>query len=869
MSSTIEQRVDNDLNPTRENDMSSKRDVVPKSDGDSSTKATNGSESFRGKQKQQEYQHHNDASLQKKALLEQFLNEYDIQHQEEKKMLQKNIYELQDETDWYKNHFSNKLLSVKDMVDCRFDDVRTLMEDLIENEQEERIAAFQEIEEQLILRDEEVDGLLKVIAKQSDELKQAKLEREELKKEMKSILVTLHVQFERFEEKIFKSEAEVTLLREDHKVDNEVVFGDIEKIKECMAMFQKHINEVKLEGDAHFQKTNNQIALAQRENQDHLQKMIDEQQNIVSEYISLQKNELENINSNVKIVLLKQEKYSKFQDEIDRRFDETKEKSRNIESSLSKQRSLLDDVKNTVFNGTAAAMENIHSKEVEILNKLDVLTDQVLNVEQNFSELSKNYNSLKMDKESDSMKWKRGFEMIEVRLQKQESIVTTDINSVKQNLKAVVELLSSKLTDLRIEVNSTLISQKSVNNELKCQHSSHEEKLYNLDEAVQATKREIAGMIDQIKEHHNRYENVTSQIVQVQENHEATRYEHQLNTDALSKKYDGLKQTIQQNSEAQSLANKDFKMKQSGFEEKIKSCSSNVNSLEQRLIHAESCLNTSVSPDLVDVMLQPYIKQNDAIGGHMKKQAEDLKKLKDQIKGSQLDRTALTEKIESMNKTWESLFQHLVGQVTKDTVDMDALKKENENVLNDMKGLATSLENRLVAVIAEQVDFKESASMVLFLRTNMEKCNHRVSCLADEMESHRVINSSLLEQKSSLDTALKNLKEDMESVADKSLLSQKNLISDQMAKMLLETDLKIQNVIKAYTEEFARTNQRTQEAWEAIKELKEIVAACEQTVHSEISLPRRNLTVRQFEALGLGLKLQATKESTVPGENQN
>jgi hypothetical protein len=873
MSSAIEQRVDNDLDPAiRETDMNSKRDDVPTSDGDCGIRGSGnvktGSDIFPGKPKQYEFPYRNDASRQSKALLEQFLNEYDVQNQEEKTFLLGKVSELQDETDWYKDHFSDEIASVKDKLSCQFDDIKALMKDFIENEQEERNAAFQEIEEQLILRDNEVDGLLEVIAKQSDELKQAKLEREELKKEMKSILVTLHVQFERFDDKIFKSEAEVTLLREDLKADNEAVFGDVEKIKECMVMFQEHIYDVKHEADAHAQKTNDTIVLAQRENHDLLQKMIHEQQSIASENLEQQKNEVEKICSDVKDIISEQKKLSIFQGEVNRRFFESEEKSRLIESTVSKHQTQIDDVNKFVFDEAAIAMEDLQSKKAEILKKLNFLKDHVKNVEKDVSELSDNLKSLRMEKESDDLTLKDTFEMIENRMQKQESITTTDIDSVKQNLKSFVELLSSKLVDLRIEVNSNLISQKSVNNELVSQHALHEMTLQTIDKTIEATKQEIVEFRGQIKEHENRHENLASQIVKVQEIQEATRYEHKHNTDAFIARYDGLKQVVQQSSEAQSLANKEFKTKQADFEEKIKSSTSNVNSLERRLTHTENCLSTAVNPDLVDVMLQPYIKQNDAIRGNIKKQAEDFKALKEQIKASQVDRTALTEKIDCMNKTWESLFQHLVGQVKKETVDMDALKKENENVLKDIKQLATSWENRLVKMVDEKKDLKESASMLSFLKRNMEACNHRVSCLADEIESHREFHATLIGQKSSTDVAFKNLKEDMESVAGKSLQAQQNVMIEQMAKMLQETDLKIQNVINAYTKEFAKANQGTQEAWNAIEKLKEAITACGQTIHSEQSTTRKNLTDSQFEALGLKLKLQASKKSSVSSDNQ-
>lgn len=483
MSSTIEQRVDDDLVPTREKDICSKRDDAPTSDGDYDTngnmKVTSGSERFRGKQQQHEIQYQNDAFRQSKALLEQVLNEYDVQHQEEKTVLQEKIVELEDETEWYKNHFFDEISLLNDKVDSKFYDIKALMDDFIGNEQEERNAAFQEIEEQLNLRDKEVDGLLKVIAKQSDELKQAKLERDKLKKEMKSILVTLHVQFERFEDKIFKSEAEVTLLREDQKADTQMLFGDIEKIKEGMVMFQEHINDAKIGADVHVQNTNETIALAHRENQDQLQNMIYTHSSIISDCLQQQKSKLENMSLDVKIALAEQKRNSIFQDEVHRRFVETEERCKSIESSVSKNQTLLEDVQDFVFNKTAAAMEDLHAKKVEILNRIDSLTDQAFNIEKEVSELSDNMKTLEKEKESDDIKWKEAYELIEERVQTANAGICchTDINSVKQNLKSVVELLSSKLADLWIEVNSNVIAQKSVNNELKNQHSSYDEKL--------------------------------------------------------------------------------------------------------------------------------------------------------------------------------------------------------------------------------------------------------------------------------------------------------------------------------------------------------------------------------------------------------
>jgi chromosome segregation ATPase len=220
-----------------------------------------------------------------------------------------------------------------------------------------------------------------------------------------------------------------------------------------------------------------------------------------------------------------------------------------------------------------------------------------------------------------------------------------------------------------------------------------------------------------------------------------------------------------------------------------------------------------------------------------------------------------------MNKTWESLFQHLVGQVTKDTMDMNAMKKENENVLKDMQRLSASWEKQLEHLSKEQNASKQALMTISSLRANMESCNHGIACLVDEIESQRVSHCTLQEQKVSLDLSMKELREDVCNQADAALQVQKNVMSERTKQIIDETDNKIQDVISSYAREFAKTQEDSQEVWKAITTLKDVTKGFEQTMQSHRAAAKKDLEDCKYEARGLRLQLRATRETAIHSEN--
>ena len=670
----------------------------------------------------------------RKAILEQVLSEYDQQHQKEKKLYQNKIIGLQRNSEKQKNQYISDINTIKDIMDDKLTSIETSMEETMELEREERNAAFQEIEEHMVMRDHEVEGLLKIIAMQGDELEQAKVEREELKKEIQNILLTLHVQFERYDEKGFKSNAELTILRDDHAETKKSLTEEVSKLKQCLCMIQENVDQVQKETCEIVTDTKNKITEAQRDTQAQFHKLLDEQQSIVSGYLQRNNDKFEKINADIKGIRSELDTQGTLCAKFNEQQCSASERIKSSETAIIECRTVITELNDYVYNDTAEAMGTLMSEKDNIGLQMKSLTETMVQVQGSMSDMNNKINADKLDMEFMDVKLKDALSTLDQKVQEQEIFLTNEINSTNESVKTVVEVMGSKLTDLRIEIQKQEREQGDTNKEFQQKTQELTEALEVKHQKIELSNREVADMIEKMKGFTQLHRELKSQFNNAQAKHAVEIESSDTKMSGLDSKFDGLMKMIQQRAEVQSLASKDFKATQNDFELKMKSCCTQLNELERRLTHAEGALADTVTTGLVDVMMQPCMNQNEHIADMIKKLSEELKMMRDQAKMTQIDRVAISEKVDNMNKTWEALFQHLAGQMQKDTVDLNKMKKETDSTVKDVIKLTAAWEKHLSVVVKGQDMSQQASTTIKSLQVEIESCNDRIKDLFHKME---------------------------------------------------------------------------------------------------------------------------------------
>jgi chromosome segregation ATPase len=695
---------------------------------------------------------------QRKAILEQVLSEYDQQHQQEKKLYQNKIAALKRSKEQQKSQHGREINALKEDVEDKFNLIKTsmeAMEETVEMEREERSASFREIEEHLLMRDNEVEGLLKIIAMQGEELEQAKTEREELKKEMQNILLTIHTQFERYDEKGFKSNAELSVLREEHTSSKKLLTEEVGKLKQCMCMIQENIDEARKENSEMVAETKNKISTAQKDTQAQLHKLLDAQQSVVSGYLERNNDKFEKIYTDIKSIRMELGNHQELCDKLGTNQSITNDRMKSAETAIMECRTAASELNNYVYNDAAKAIDTLMSEKESNVESLNSLSETMARVQSSISEINNKVNADKLDMEFMEVKLKDGLNTLEQKLQEQEVFLTTEITSTNESVKTVVELMGSKLSDLRSEIYNQETAQYAMNQDFLQKNEELTEALEMKHRSIELSNQEISEMIETMKGFAQMHGTLKAQFLNSQEKHKQEVGEIEMTMKGLHTKVEGIMKMIQQRAEVQSLANKDFKTTQDDFALKLKSCGTQLSTLERRMTHAEESLCNTVSAGLVDVMMQPYLSHNEQIGEVMKKQSDELKAMRDQVKMTQADRASITEKVDDMNKTWESLFQHLAGQMQKDTVDINKMKKEVDASMKDIKRMASVWEKNLESVVKNQGMSQHVMSLIKGLQSDVESCNGRVTDLFHEIRRQQKSNSTELGQLSEENTSKK------------------------------------------------------------------------------------------------------------------
>lgn len=781
------------------------------------------------------------AYRQRRALLEQGVKEYDDQFQVESEIYQRKLTAMMKETEWHDVQFKSELATLKETWQRKFEDLQIFTEASLEREREERAAVFQEIDEQLMVRDNDVDGLLDLISKQGDELKQAKLEREELKQEMKNILMTLHVQFEHIVGVSSKQADELTTLREEHSYVKEKLDRHATELGTYVDSVQYEVSEVQKEAKNAFQKTTAELEAIREAIGEKDQAKWNAQHEALEYQVQRQGNALEAVVAEVKTVRHEQDDSRRLQDKIDWRLSKTEDKLKFVQVDLSECDGAIKELSSTVRKEAVESMQGWLSEKDKIAGQLQFQSDQIKKTNIELITVNIRCDALKRDAEAVEANWKKALDTLEDQVREQGADLSSTMNDlagVKHDVQTVEVQLSTGLKNLATKLQLNAELQATVNANLLNEQDEHKENLKTTELNVEMSNDQLKDLLRKVTHQAENLETLKLNLMKTLEKNELGLNEYQKKFEAWNSKLEGIVKMMQHRAEAHVLATKDFKAKQDEMDQKVKSCEYKFDALECRVGQAEGSITNAGSPELIEMMIQPWQKQQESLGDVLKKQAEDLKTLKEDLRVTNKSRVTVIEKVDTMNKTWESLFQHLVCQVKKDTMDVLSTRSESEKVLKDMTILVSSWENQLKQLSTEQKSSKKELTTALqsnrlgmdSLQTKMESYDTRLSDLAGHLMDHMASQSSQEEQQARQEEKLGLLKVELDSKVEEQLKAQQKEVENQVAKIAVRTETTIESWTAVFAKHVSQAQQDTAQLRTAIADFKETTNAREQSV---------------------------------------
>lgn len=784
---------------------------------------------------------HRDSSYrQRRALLTQGVQEYDLQHQAENEIFHKKLSAMMDETEWHDKKFKSELSTLKDTWHNKFEGINILTEAAIERERQAREVAFQGIEDKLTDRDNQVEGLLDIISKQGEELIVAQQEREELKKEMKNVLVTLHIQFEHLINQGLEKAEELSKLKEEQIYSSEKFDRRMKDIASYVDAVQYEVNQVQNETKESLQKTTTEIASMRDDFELKIRHSYNCQNEEFLNQVQRQHNEMTNILAEVETLRQEKDKARDLQDITAQRFSELEDNLKHVKEVT------------TVVSCTVEGLnDSIQKESDEKLKEEEALTEQLHKQAEEIKEtqneltmLNVKFDDMKCGVDKAEKNWMKSYGVLAGQAREHEAELSSTVKEIaglKGDLSIMEKQACSNLGNVTNQIQQHTEVQEAINANIEDKIEQHEVKWKTTELKIDQSSELVQDLVRKIRHQEDDHEAMKLNVMKDRVKQEGLLVEFQKKFEDWNSQFQGLVNLMQHRAEAQVLASKDFKVKKAELEQKVRSCGHQFDVLEHRVRHVEETMSNPRSIENVELMLQPLLKQQKRFGDTLKHQGEDVRKVKDDLKLAQKARDTVEQKVDTMNKTWESLFQHLVCQVKKDTADMLSKTTESESALKEVQLLVSGWERKFSQLSSEHspskrelaTTFQEHRLKMDSLQTKLESCDKQLLCLADKL-----LEGMTTQRSEQTEENIEKWKAQFEKRTAEELTALVNKVDERTAKITIQTEVKFNKWSSALAKLIAQAQEDTLQLQKAVIDLagansgreKNILASAEEKV---------------------------------------
>ena len=339
-------------------------------------------------------------------------------------------------------------------------------------------------------------------------------------------------------------------------------------------------------------------------------------------------------------------------------------------------------------------LETMQADKKELTNKIELHAVEIDAAKEAIVALSSNSSNLQICIDTVRDCWTKELQETKEDTKQKDEIISNMIKDDMEKIRSVIicteERLNSKLESLYSEVNEGAEKQSKTNAEINesmngicVQIEDSNSCIKNLEKRLEASVAKQTSMEIDMKVACQNSENRNSEI--------DLRF---INTE---NKIEGLASDVESRFEKQGATDHEFMVKFGEFTDHLSAFSSHINELEKN-IQAVS----DDTPKIVEKILQPVVQEQDGQTIKLQTHAQEISSLHSAMQSSDKQREALDGKMDTLNKTWETLFQHMVSQVKEDTQSLRKVKTHSEALVKEVRIAISAVEEKFDDFVSEQ-----------------------------------------------------------------------------------------------------------------------------------------------------------------------
>jgi len=715
----------------------------------------------------------------RKALLEEDLKHHDNDYKTKAEFFQKKLETLQEEATEQEEVHKRELSALQASWKDKLDDLLLTTESARQREKEERIEALRS-------RDEQITCLFETVNKQKEQL-------EEVQKEMKNVLVTLHFQHEHFTEATTVQAENLEALRGDHNKGLDTIKDHLHELTTYVDSVQYDVSSVQEQMNTTIQEVAEEQTVARETMQAKIQQSMDFKFADLESQIEEFSKELEIMgNKHESLRSVHEDNIKPFHEKTSSRFDEVESRMDSLKKDVLGQLSSATgnllvrlqqnstEQAKTFESGTTELKEMVQSQAGEIRatkqeiaavsSKCDAVELNVANVRESCNKLIEDaqdkmigeveafaaatkidFDNLRSDVKSTEESWSSKLDelsaarkvdkddiLVKVMTQVEEisetkremvalsskcdvvqdgietandnwnskfgemqaSIAQThdtfaaatysSIDNIRTEIMGAEERLGSKLDELSTEVFQGTETQAATNAELR-------ESIGSTNTKIDQTNQRVIDLEDKMTVSFEKHETFHLDMIKAQENFDTRKAEVDQRLQTCDEEIKKVAGNLEFHDAQQALTNSDFEDKLGDFVKQLALVSSEIEKNEQH-IQAVS----DETPKTIEEKLKPVIEQQGEHGTKLLEHTKEIVLVKGDLKSSDKKRDSIDEKVDTMSKTWESLFQHMVSQVKTDTQSLRSIKTESEALLKEVRKAVAAVDEKFEDFVVEQ-----------------------------------------------------------------------------------------------------------------------------------------------------------------------
>ena len=601
---------------------------------------------------------------QRKTRLDKEMKTYDAEYESKSDLLQNQLQSLMEDAMLREKQQKQELVSLRETLQTQVDEMLVLAETARKQEKEEHAAAVRDLEQSL---------------KQS--LKdQAECQEKQHKQELASLRETwqskldelLPTQTARGQEKE-ESSAAVRDLEQRLKTRDE----QVERLLDAVNKQSAELAEAKLERKQ-LQSEMKNVLVTLHVQYEHFAKQTSKQEEDLAEL-------REEHNTNTDTINHHFEELSTYLDSVQYEMGDAQEHTTaSLLMITEEQRVAREAMKEELGNqleGHGKDVQTLAQKVERVSTGQEKVRGSQVSFLQRFSEIGSAMDHLKQAL----------LDTTSTQASKVVEECQRDIVSLRGEVKSTEERLNTQLDDLSSEVFQDAETQATTNFELR--------------ESIGNTESKIAQSMGRIEDITGKVNFQGAKQIALETGMERTLEDFQTKTSEIDIKLQTWSAQLDR------LANREFKVRQGELFEKIAVFAAQVDKLEQQVEATPKDVQLTEAD--VEAMLRPWIKMQEECNDKLQQLAKDLELVNDEERSTHTNRNTVDDKVETMNKTWEALFQHLVSQVKEGTNELHATKTENVIVLKEVKKTIAAWEQKFAEFVSEQASAQSEMKSVL------------------------------------------------------------------------------------------------------------------------------------------------------------